>query len=140
MILSPLECNRIDYEASISFSAFPTNAYVQFLNSIPTFRERFGKQRNITHEIVKQNFLAVAIYYDELKYTILEESAQTELVDLIGGIGGTLGLFLGVSFLSFAEGIEFLVVAFYLILAKIVANVQVKNKKNAANEKKETKY
>lgn len=49
----------------------------------------------------------LSIYFDEIKYTRMEESPQMELVDLVANIGGTLGLFIGVSFLSFAEALEF---------------------------------
>ena len=53
--------------------------------------------------------------YNELKETIIEESEKMSDIDFIANIGGTLGLFLGVSFLSFFEIMEiFLQIIFIL--------------------------
>ena len=41
-----------------------------------------------------------------------------DFFDLISNIGGNLGLFIGISFLSFAEIIELLIEAIYIICEK----------------------
>ena len=91
----PLECNSVQYNTLISHSDFPTLYYlnVSGLNytSIDTF---------------KRNHLSLNVFYDSLTYTTIEELAKTELIDLISSIGGTLGLFIGVSVLSMAESFE----------------------------------
>ena len=46
------------------------------------------------------------IYYNSFYYTVIEEFAKVELLDLISGIGGTIGLFIGCSVLSIAEIFE----------------------------------
>ena len=55
------------------------------------------------------------IFYDSLSYKTIEESAKTGWIDLISNIGGTLGLFLGISLLSFGEILEIL----FLFLSSI---------------------
>ena len=59
-----------------------------------------------TYELVQSASLAVRIYFDDLSYTLVSESPKTELVDMIANVGGLLGLFMGMSLLSFVEVIE----------------------------------
>ena len=51
-------------------------------------------------------FYGIRIYYEELKYTLISQQSKIELFGLISNIGGTLGLFLGFSFVSFLEIFE----------------------------------
>ena len=44
--------------------------------------------------------------------------AKTPLIGLIANIGGLLGLFIGVSFLSFGEIIEIIIEIFFIIFEK----------------------
>ena len=50
------------------------------------------------------------IFYDSLSYTTIEEIAKMEFTDLFSNTGGTLGLFLGISLLSFGEIFEIIFV------------------------------
>lgn len=56
---------------------------------------------NITDYVIK-------IYYASLDYIELSQVPKTSQSDLVSSIGGTLGLFLGASFLSFIEFFELL--------------------------------
>ena len=44
-----------------------------------------------------------------MKYISIEEIEKTSFLDLVSGIGGTLGLFIGMSFLSFFELFDVLI-------------------------------
>lgn len=57
---------------------------------------------------VKKSVSQINIFYKNIEYTQLDELEKMGLFDLVSAIGGVLGLFLGVSFLSFAELIEIL--------------------------------
>ncbi len=46
------------------------------------------------------------VYYDDLKYTVINQKPKTELYGLISNIGGTFSLFLGLSIGSFLELLE----------------------------------
>lgn len=48
------------------------------------------------------------VFYDELKYTLIEQIWKTSYTDLVSSVGGIFGLFLGMSFLSFVEVFEIL--------------------------------
>ena len=87
----PLECNSIQYN--------------------PVFN--YVKRSLLTSSDVGLN-----VFYESLSYKRIEESAKTSRIDLISGIGGTLGLFLGISLLSFGEIFEILFLAISSILNK----------------------
>lgn len=57
----------------------------------------------MTYDNVKQSMVSLNINYADMSYVYIEQSAKMEIIDLISGIGGVLGLFLGMSFLSFFE-------------------------------------
>ena len=67
-----LECNSIQYNP--------------VFNNVDTFSDSSQMQINI--------------FYDSLSYIKIEESEKTGWIDLISNIGGTLGLFLGISLIS----------------------------------------
>jgi hypothetical protein len=45
----------------------------------------------------------IYVYYSSLKYILITEQSQMHIIDLILNEGGTLGLFIGVSFVSLFE-------------------------------------
>ena len=59
-----------------------------------------------TYEELRKKFLPIRFYYNEFKYTLISEKPETESFKFISDIGGILGLFLGISFLSFIEIFE----------------------------------
>jgi hypothetical protein len=96
----PEECDSIQYDKSHSFT------------KISTHNEAFTNFQI-------DNYVFLNVYYENLQYTVIDQIAQMNVFDLISNIGGNLGLFIGISFLSFAELIELLVEIIYIILGKI---------------------
>ena len=86
----PLECDSIEYETSLSFNKFLTN------NS--------------------DNIVNFNLFYSSLDYTMIDQIGKMDGFDLISNIGGNLGLFIGISFLSFAELIELFIEIIYIIV------------------------
>ena len=64
---------------------------------------------------LKSSVLSFRIYYDDLLYTQISQHPKVLLIDLISNIGGILGLFLGVSFLSIIELIELFLEILFLL-------------------------
>ncbi len=60
----------------------------------------------MSYHAVKDNVAKVQIGYAFMEQTIITEQKKYEFNDLISGLGGTLGLFLGFSFLSLVEFVE----------------------------------
>jgi hypothetical protein len=73
---------------------------------------------SFTYEILMQNYqldntpnynkFQFHIYYEDLKYTYISQEAKIEFIGLISNIGGSLSLFVGISFISFLELFELL--------------------------------
>jgi hypothetical protein len=88
--LCPLECDSIKYDTSISFTKFSDNEYLALYDINGT----------------TDNLISIDIYYENLEYTSINQLPKMDIIDLISNIGSTLSLFIGISFLSFAEIIE----------------------------------
>lgn len=92
----PLECDSVHYNIIQSNYMYPYSGAV--LNEkLPNFT---------SNEEVKMKYYEFYIYYSELKYVSISQTPKTQPADLVSNIGGILGLFIGVSFLSFIEIFE----------------------------------
>jgi hypothetical protein len=100
--LCPLECDSIKYDTSISFTKFSNNE----------FKRLFEIDANIN------NVLSIDIYYENLEYTSISQLPKMDIIDLISNIGSNLSLFIGISFISFAEVIELLAEIFIILFEK----------------------
>mmetsp|Transcript_4349 Transcript_4349/g.11949 ORF Transcript_4349/g.11949 Transcript_4349/m.11949 type:complete len:476 (-) Transcript_4349:404-1831(-) len=85
-------CVETEYEVDTVGSAFSQTLY-------STVRDGF----NITDELFEQNFVGVHINFDRIRYEKLTESKEMTRAQLMANIGGSMGLFLGISFLSVWE-------------------------------------
>ena len=113
--LCPIECEKSIYSYYISQSSSFSRSYAEGYMKNELIKSKFGN-KTITYEEVKNSIVKVNIYFDGLRYTEIEETPSVTLFNLISNIGGTLGLFIGISLLSFIEIIEI----FYELLVTIV--------------------
>jgi hypothetical protein len=102
--MCPLECDSIKYDASISFTKFSNEEFEALF--------RVNGSQSVT---------SIDIYYENLEYTSISQLPKMNVIDLISNIGSNLSLFIGISFISFAEIIE--------ILGEILMIFFEKNKK-----------
>jgi hypothetical protein len=112
----PLECDSIRYDVSVSASTFPnkqtSDGLIYIYNGLDFSRN------NLTFEQYKSNLVAFNVYYEELVYTQISESAKMTSIDLVANIGGVLGLFLGTSVLTFTEWIELIVEIIFILFGR----------------------
>jgi hypothetical protein len=59
--------------------------------------------------------LVLNVFYKEFKYTYIGQEARTEGFTFASNVGGILGLFLGISFMSFLEIAEILIDVFFIL-------------------------
>ena len=107
----PLECERNGYKYRSSSAQYPTLSYSKYL------RSKSNLLNNTDYDELRKSVARVNIYYENMKQTIITEEIKTKPSDLISNAGGLLGLFLGLSFLSFAEFIE-IILKIIIILFK----------------------
>ena len=106
----PLECSRKEFKYSIS-NQLIDNWY---------YNEKLMANRNFTLDIMsrnsslKESVIAVNVYYNSLTYNLSTESQLRDIVSLLAYIGGIVSLFLGVSFFSIFELVEFLIEVYFI--------------------------
>lgn len=86
-------CVYSSYDVGLSSARYSSQA---LLSLVPNLR-------NLTLEKLREEQLEVKIYYKELIYDRVEQIPSYTALDLLGTIGGYLGIFLGSSFLTSAE-------------------------------------
>ena len=106
----PLECSSSSIAFSMSFLDYPNKAMAEQYTQRDYMKNRFKKITNQTldYKMIKDNTAYVNIFYEDLTYGYITEKPKTSSLDLIASIGGTLGLFMGCSLLSFIEILEVL--------------------------------
>ncbi len=104
-IMCPVECVEIKYDMTVSASSFPTEWHAGVL----TRNAKFNKLINMYFDWInlttinytndyaslKNAVARVNVYYEDLRYTVVDESPAITVASLLGTIGGNIGLFLG---------------------------------------------
>ncbi|CAF0995026.1 unnamed protein product [Brachionus calyciflorus] len=96
----PIECEKETFSKTISMYDLGNKEWENY------YREYYNM--NETDLDIRNDLVGINIYYDSLGYTEITEMAAIDLVTLLSSIGGFAGLFLGISFLSLMESMEFL--------------------------------
>lgn len=127
----PIECETITYELSSYQAQFPTDSYLEYLMVDEISKSFFPQNITVNSEIedfVSKSFLRLIINYDELFYTTITDSAAITLGPLLGNIGGQLGLFIGLSVLSFVEIFEFFIETIRVLYKQFKKSKNIKQK------------
>jgi hypothetical protein len=111
------QCQSIEYKLSLSTSVFPTLSYAEDIKKGYSRLFPFKATDAELMDFVKNGFLKLIVNYENLRYTSVDEDPVMNFEKLTSELGGQLGLFIGVSILSFAEGIE-LIISFCIITYK----------------------
>lgn len=105
----PLECDSVTYNLYTSQADYPSRVYANSLMNNSLIQSKFADNPSeLTYENLKRTMVQLSIFYGNLGYQKFEELPNMTLADLVSNVGGTLGLFLGMSFLSFVEIIDIL--------------------------------
>ncbi len=95
----PLECDSFKYE--INQIVKPLLATGKCGGCLSTYDFNFE-----TYEYLTKTYFSLAVYYKDLKYTLITQQPRMDLFDLISSIAGILGLFIGFSFITCLEIFE----------------------------------
>lgn len=110
----PFECTFATYSYSQSLAKYPSR-WLQ--------NEIADNYANVD----AADILMVNIFFGEMFYTLINETPAMTIDQMLGTIGGNLGLFLGMSFLTLLEIVE---VSYYTIYYFFI-----RNSKNASLKK-----
>ena len=93
-------CDKLEFQRSVTLASFAnTNLnHSSYINNWPS------------HDVpyMQRNFVHMRIYYDSLDYTITEQKPKLSYQSVLSDIGGLLGIFLGASFMTMIEIIEYM--------------------------------
>ncbi|XP_041366658.1 uncharacterized protein LOC121381416 [Gigantopelta aegis] len=104
-------CIEIRYEKMMSLRQWPSDEYAVLLvkslceakNISECIRLRSLDSRKLANSFIKLN-----IYYEDLNYENITEEPDYEFVQFASDVGGTIGLWVGLSLLSMFEVLQFL--------------------------------
>ena len=107
----PPECHIISFRKFSHYARFPNDKYALAL------KKRSPLLTNLSLNEIKQSLIRLNINYQSLITTEIGEAPAMSFESLLASLGGHLGLFLGMSLLSFMEIFEilFILVWKYLI-------------------------
>ena len=126
-----MECNPKYFSKLVTMGTYPTTWYAnQLLKSNGLTQTLINN--NLNSSILSLTYLQntvskVNIFYQNMIYTSVTESPASSLSDLISFIGGNLGLFLGMSFLSLVEVIDILIQLIRILIRKVKNSGKIKN-------------
>ncbi|XP_033744139.1 acid-sensing ion channel 4-B-like [Pecten maximus] len=90
-------CETVSYSTELSQGSFPSPGYLE-----DTFPDL-----NVSAEYMKENGLMLEVFLDSKMYFRREQILQFTNSDLVASIGGYMGLFIGASFGTLMELVEF---------------------------------
>ena len=107
--LCPIDCSINIIDTSISIATFTSkwNALLMKNNA---------SHGQINKDFLKR-YLILNVFYEDLSYTLKSQSPTNNLNNLMSNIGGTMGIFIGISLLSCVECIEI----FYVLIAYFIS-------------------
>jgi amiloride-sensitive sodium channel subunit beta len=120
----PLECNSTEISYMLTSQSVSGVEFIKLIKKNPTFLSDFNSTP-LTVESTSNKFIQLYVYYDSLKYASSTDSPSMDIVMLLGNIGGTLGLFLGVSLLSICEFVHVVIESCFIVKHRFVIIKQI---------------
>lgn len=107
----PKECEFVKYDLTVSSALFPTETYTKILLYNENITGNFEAEYHdfeVEYQKALSSILSAKIYFKSDLVKIVREKPLITKEVFVASIGGTLGLFLGLSLISILEFIEFL--------------------------------
>ena len=91
-----------------------------------TISDKFLNSSKNYNAEMKDDLVFISIYYVKKSYELIKQIPKMQPFDLVSSVGGTLSLFIGISFLTLVEIIEILFEISIIFINKM------KNKRNVS--------
>ncbi|XP_076462602.1 uncharacterized protein LOC143294964 isoform X2 [Babylonia areolata] len=104
-------CTEQSYYKTVSMRHWPADEYTKVLVETLCRRKNnteCSKYRQADPRTIAQSFVKINIFYEDLNYENITEVKDYEPSQFASDVGGTVGLWLGLSFLSAFEVLQFL--------------------------------
>ncbi|XP_077989727.1 epithelial sodium channel subunit alpha-like [Glandiceps talaboti] len=102
----PKHCLDVKFETKLSLAAWPSDVAARTLTHL--FRQNKEKWKILSdNEAIRRNLLKVVVYYYDLNANLIAEVPAYQFFSLFSDLGGSLGLFVGVSLVTIVEFFEY---------------------------------
>ncbi|XP_070566204.1 acid-sensing ion channel 2-like [Ptychodera flava] len=120
-----LPCSEIIYLKTISQSLWPSVTYLYHL--LKTIHSINDKTKDINDfEQAQSNLVRLEVYFEEMTYETMSETPKYEGVyNLLAEIGGVIGIYVGLSFITVVEFVEFFVAVVRYLFRRIKRSMKV---------------
>ncbi|XP_071161146.1 degenerin-like protein del-10 [Mytilus edulis] len=112
-----IDSNYTELQAMITLYETVGEDGTAFLQSFTYLKEYFSaynEMMDINNEFIKENFMQLDLYYKQMSYEEITQQKAYDSFALICDIGGSMGLFLGASLLSWCEILDLFIINFML--------------------------
>ncbi|XP_077989200.1 epithelial sodium channel subunit gamma-like [Glandiceps talaboti] len=123
----PQACLDRTYQAAVSMSAWPSEAYQHKLFTRLSKRSKKINEQLGSVEDSRRNLIRLRVYFSELNYESITEKPEFDEVALLSNLGGLMGLYIGASVISLFEFIEFIIDIFGIMFKKAKSAGRVDN-------------
>ena len=96
----PVKCTQVSYNLELSQAVYPTSYYIELLKTKSDFTDNLNISTSNGIDSIDQSLVKIVVNYDDLLYQQTTEIPVTTPDALIGILGGQLGAFIGITFLS----------------------------------------
>lgn len=123
--ICPLECDSDELSLTMSTSSFPTDYYANQILEKSFVKTKYP---NLSLNELKQSLVSIRVFYNRLQYTEITQDSKYNVFDFFSSIGGSVGLMIGASVLSFLEIFEFVITSFYIAYKTLTNRMEAKVK------------
>ncbi|XP_077992375.1 epithelial sodium channel subunit alpha-like [Glandiceps talaboti] len=101
-------CTETSYRTRVTSSLWPNKNYKpQIIQEVKQISSSLNTMVGMDSSFAENNLCKLNIYYEEFNFEAITESPKYEEEDLLSDLGGQLGLWIGMSFISVFEFLEF---------------------------------
>ncbi|XP_038061024.1 uncharacterized protein LOC119731823 isoform X2 [Patiria miniata] len=108
----PVACEENGFQTSTSVSTWPSERYEEHLYSRVAPKNAVAARMLQDVETTRKNLARLRIYFEELNFQRVEQSPNWSIDSILGAVGGLMGLYVGISSITLAEIIVFILSLF----------------------------
>ncbi|XP_077983149.1 epithelial sodium channel subunit alpha-like [Glandiceps talaboti] len=112
-------CREMAFESTISQSLWPSNHYVSGLIQMLRHMNPKVTETVVDAKTARENLVNLEVYFAELNFHNTIETVGYTIEELLGDVGGLMGLYIGLSAITVFEFIEFLLDIFIYLIQRV---------------------
>ncbi|XP_038065978.1 acid-sensing ion channel 4-A-like isoform X3 [Patiria miniata] len=110
----PMACKTTTYDSKVSLAAWPAKHLL----------EEMRRDSNMSEDFIRDNFLDVYIYFEEIMYMNIEQQQAYTFTNVQSDVGGYLGLLCGMSLITLVEWADFIIITIYKRCRRLMAKTE----------------